>query len=304
MKIPINTLPLCLFILKGPLATCAFSVNPSSLQESPPIHHPRTTRRRRTNKKKDHDSVVISPLFYRLRDQYDTNTGIGPLHGLAGPGKLAGTQALIQALLQEHHDESSSSLLELLDNTRDPKMGTTPFHWAVCGMTTSLQGGGGSIQVCQWMIDRVFEEGGKDSVVKLCNLPCRTHHSTPLMYAAWGGNVRLCELLLDEGEADPMYADKRGQNALHWAAAAGHLKVCQYLAGKRYHQYFSSASALLLEEAEDDGAVQEQEGADSSSAKHMEHGPILETDNSGLTSLDYAIQYNRDDIIEWMMKVL
>lgn len=134
------------------------------------------------------------------------------------------------------------------------------------------------------MIDRVFEDGGKDAVVKLCNLPCWTHQSTPLMYAAWGGNLRLCELLVEEGDADPMYSDKRGQNALHWAAAAGHLNVCKYLAEERHRQFQASA----LEGGQDD----------------FNRGQVLEHDSSLLTPLDYAMQYDRKDIIEWMMNVL
>ncbi|CAJ1941351.1 unnamed protein product [Cylindrotheca closterium] len=220
--------------------------------------------------------------------EYDTNTGIGPLHWLAGRGQLAGTQSVVQALLQEHDE---SSLLELLDNTRDPKMGATPFHWAACGMNTSLQGGGGSIEVCRWIIDRVFEEGDKDALVKLCNLPCWTNQSTPLMYAAWGGNLKLCELLLEEGGADPMHADKLGQSALHWAAAAGHLSVCQYLAGECDRQLLSLASAPKAEQ-------------DASSAKDQIERQILEPDNSGMTPLDYAMQHDRKDVIEWMKKLL
>lgn len=72
--------------------------------------------------------------------EYDAHTGVGPLHWLAGRGELSGTKSLVQALLLEDND---SSLLDLLDNSRDPKLGATPFHWAACGMTTRVQGGGG-----------------------------------------------------------------------------------------------------------------------------------------------------------------
>lgn len=72
--------------------------------------------------------------------EYDPNTGVGPLHWLAGRGKLAGTQELVHVLEQEHDDPS---LLDLMDSTREPKMGATPFHWAASGMTTHAQGCGG-----------------------------------------------------------------------------------------------------------------------------------------------------------------
>jgi hypothetical protein len=67
--------------------------------------------------------------------------GLGPLHWTAGAGNLQGTQALVQVLQQE---EEASSLLDLLQNTRDPKEGATPFHWACSGMTTDYEGGGGT----------------------------------------------------------------------------------------------------------------------------------------------------------------
>lgn len=138
------------------------------------------------------------------------------------------------------------------------------------------------------MIDRVSEEGEKDGVTKLCNLQCYTDQSTPLMYAAWGGNLKLCQLLVEEGGADPLHTDKQGQNALHWAAAAGHLEVCQYLAGARYRE------SLLQASTEDEKELVE----------FLAHGQIMEHDIKGLTPLDYAIQYDHKDVIEWVMNVL
>lgn len=134
-------------------------------------------------------------------------------------------------------------------------------------------------------MDRVFEEGGKDAVKKLCNLQCLTYESTPLMHAAWGGNLKLVQLLVVEGQADPLYADKHGQNALHWAAAAGHLEVCKWLVEARYREALERATAEGEKEA-------------------LEHGRTLEPDNTGMTPLDYAIQYDRDNVVDWMMKVL
>ena len=109
------------------------------------------------------------------------------------------------------------------------------------------------------------------------------------MYAAWGGNCALCELLVEEGGADPMHENTLGQNALHWAAAAGHLEVCQYLVGARYRKMLSLAS---------------EDNDQNSLIETIHHGQILEEDQNGLTPLDYAIQYNRGDIVDWTMKVI
>lgn len=66
--------------------------------------------------------------------------GVGPLHWTAGAGNLKGAQAMVEALLQE---EEAVSLLDLLQITREPKEGATPFHWACSGVTKDGGGGGG-----------------------------------------------------------------------------------------------------------------------------------------------------------------
>lgn len=157
------------------------------------------------------------------------------------------------------------------------------------------------------MMNQVLDESNNDqsAVVRLCNLPSWTTQSTPLMYAAWGGreegkggsscssNLELCRLLVEQGGADPRQVNCNGQNALHWAAAAGHLDVCQYLAAERYRSSLSLAAAAA--------SLQED---DSSLAESIDHGCILEEDQFGRTPMDYAMEYDRRDVMEWMMKVL
>lgn len=112
------------------------------------------------------------------------------------------------------------------------------------------------------------------------------------MHAAWGGNVRLCELLIEQGGAKQLlYADKCGQNALHWAAAAGHLDVCQYLTGECHRHSLAQASTLVEEQDEESLTIL------------VGHDQILGPDSSGLTPRDYAKQYDRKDVVEWMTTV-
>lgn len=99
------------------------------------------------------------------------------------------------------------------------------------------------------------------------------------MYAAWGGCLEICKLLVERGDANPLHSNARGETALHWAAAAGHLGVCQYLVQQRYKEVLKSPEQL-------------------------EQGLTLQPDHQGQTSFDYAFEYGRNDVMHWMMQVL
>eukprot|EP00980_Cylindrotheca_fusiformis_P018729 scaffold6241_cov129-Cylindrotheca_fusiformis.AAC.6 len=192
--------------------------------------------------------------------------GISPLHWAAGAGNLQGVQSLTEALKKE---EEASSLLDLLQITREPKEGATPFHWSCSGMTTSCEGGGGSLDICRWMLEEQAKDGDAGSLVDLSNLPTWTSQSTPLMYAAWGGSLEICQLLIEQGGADPLHTNSRGETALHWAAAAGNLGVCQYLVRLGFENDVSS----------------------------------MQSDHHGQTPLDAAMAFDRPDVVDWMMKI-
>jgi ankyrin repeat protein len=117
------------------------------------------------------------------------------------------------------------------------------------------------------------------SLEELGNLPTWTDQSSPLMYAAWGGNLEICQLLVEQGGANPLHTNARGETAVHWAAAAGHLDVCQYLVQQRYQKVLESPQLL-------DQAL------------------TLQHDHQGQTPFDYAFEYDREDIMEWMMQLL
>lgn len=90
--------------------------------------------------------------------------------------------------------------------------------------------------------------------------------STPLMWAAWAGSIDVAELLIDAGCKIDHY-NNRKQNAAHWAAAAGQLAMCQLLWDKMGSDYFH------------------------------------QSDNDGKTPYDYAQQYNRAKVIQWLQTV-
>ena len=91
---------------------------------------------------------------------------------------------------------------------------------------------------------------------------CKTYKkSTPIMWASWAGSLSVVQLLVKHG-ADPRAHDSNGATAAHWASASGQLEVCRYL--------------------------------------HSLGADFLETDTTGHTPLDYAILYDRQDIIGWL----
>ena len=83
------------------------------------------------------------------------------------------------------------------------------------------------------------------------------------MWAAWSNSLRILDLLVVHG-ADPHAVNYMGANAAHWAAAAGHLDVCVYL-------YELGVDFLL-------------------------------TDRAGKTPMEYAAEYNRQDVLDWMLR--
>ena len=109
----------------------------------------------------------------------------------------------------------------------------------------------------------MLQEAGERRT-ELANQPTWTSKSTPIMWASWAGSLPIVDMLVVHG-ADADVQNSRGETAMHWAAAAGHLDVCQYLL--------------------------EQVGR-----THM----LKHKDQSGRTPLDYAELYNRQDIVEWI----
>jgi ankyrin repeat protein len=84
------------------------------------------------------------------------------------------------------------------------------------------------------------------------------------MWASLTDNLSVIELLVLHG-ADPHAVNGQGANAAHWAVSAGHLEVCQYL--------------------------------------HESHSvDFLLKDNYGKTPLDYALAYDRKDVIDWLVQ--
>ena len=82
------------------------------------------------------------------------------------------------------------------------------------------------------------------------------------MFAAWAGSLDVILLLLNAG-ADPRSVNSKQQNAAHYAAAAGHLSVCQNLYELLGDEFFSK-------------------------------------DADEKTPLDYAKLFDRRSVVEWL----
>jgi ankyrin repeat protein len=88
------------------------------------------------------------------------------------------------------------------------------------------------------------------------------------MWASWAGSISIVDLLVVHG-ADANVQNSRGETALHWAAAAGHLDVCQYL-----FDHLGGTSFLK------------------------------QPDQSGRTPLDYAKLYQRKEVVDWLTETI
>lgn len=125
--------------------------------------------------------------------------------------------------------------------------------------------------------------------------------TTPIMWASWAGNLPLVELLILHG-GDPWAAKdpKTNQTALHWAAGAGHVSVCEYLLSAM----LSSSSPSPVNSAEND--------TDHTTARNMtqdyhpeEQASILlvqAADTDGKSPLDYAQLNGHQKVIDWIIE--
>lgn len=75
----------------------------------------------------------------------------------------------------------------------------------------------------------LLREGGDGAGLRKWDLQtCDQHGSNALLWAAGGGHLETCQLLVAEG-LDPKSQQKDRRTALHWAARNGHLSVCRWL---------------------------------------------------------------------------
>jgi Ankyrin repeats (3 copies) len=185
--------------------------------------------------------------------------GVSPLFWAAGRSNVAGFQSLVKSISKEH--DYGEVIHDLLDMEREPKDGATALHWACCGVNKTYIGIGGSFDICQW----ILKYAGEDAQL-VVNMETMNTKSSPLMWAAWGGNLAIVDLLVIHG-ANLLHMDNNGRNALHWAAAGGHADVVDYL--------------LHARSVEDDSFR-------------------CKCDNDGWTPSDYAHLYGRTEVEDLM----
>mmetsp|Transcript_35423 Transcript_35423/g.79925 ORF Transcript_35423/g.79925 Transcript_35423/m.79925 type:complete len:447 (-) Transcript_35423:923-2263(-) len=150
-----------------------------------------------------------------------------PLHWTCGAGNLAAAKALARAHRAACHAAASADQVSLaplsMAELRDGR-GATVLHWAAAGIEggpTRPFGSGGHAAVVEWLVE---EQG--------CDPNAETQDgNTVLMWAAWGGDLKVVEMLVRFG-ADPHCANDNGCSAAHWAAGAKGdeaVAVCAYL---------------------------------------------------------------------------
>lgn len=252
--------------------------------------------------------ILIPLLLSHGANAFETDPkGASPLHWAAGNGNLPGVQSLFHSIWAERlpfsphpptqppplqclqqqvvyeedsqwHSPSNPMVVDILDEFREYKHGATPFHWACASVRSNYQDtrSDGSYDVCKYLL----EQAG-DRCTELANLPSTTagnHPSTPIMWAAWAGNLPIVELLVDHG-GDPFYLNpKSNQTAMHFAAASGRVEICEFLLSC-VQQENDSERKLILEEL------------------------LLNVpDIFDKTPLDYARENEHSEVVKWMME--
>ncbi|KIA75763.1 hypothetical protein HK57_00443 [Aspergillus ustus] len=160
-----------------------------------------------------------------------------PLHAAASAGDLSRLRALLDSNNHNHNHDP---------NTPDAS-GSTPLHmaanaghWAICrlllerGALPTIQNGHDSLPL------HLAAKQGHVEIVRLlleCDATAGTptanakskNQNTPLFYAAARGYAEIVSLLLDNGASSSVSWAPFGENALHVAAAGGHVAVCEGL---------------------------------------------------------------------------
>ena len=150
---------------------------------------------------------------------------ISGLHWTAATHNTGGLEVLIAAWCRERYPdlELGTAAKQILREVVTGKDGATVLHWAACGLGRNWIGTGGSIEICQYLLELV------DSNPALVDATTWNTGATPFMWAAWSGSIDVARLLVETGGSNPQYMNPQGQTAAHWAAAAGQLETCRYL---------------------------------------------------------------------------
>eukprot|EP00439_Symbiodinium_sp_Y106_P066892 s5413_g10.t7 len=140
--------------------------------------------------------------------------------------------------LQDHQrNKHSKAVTEALDVVHWSRLQLVPLRTSVAPKTPSKGGGGsGGTRVPLDEGLRLAAAGDVKALAALLRTRPRSwdletrdpHGSNALLWAAGGGHLETCQLLVAEG-LDPMSQQKDHRTALHWAARNGHLSVCRWL---------------------------------------------------------------------------
>ena len=233
------------------------------------------------------------------------NGGFRPLHFAAREGGIGAAEALLDAgagidavaadgktplnlaIYNGHYDLASLLIEAGAEVNRGDAEGFTPLFWAVDRRNMEWNPGFPWVQTADPMpLIRQLLEAGAEADVYVDNTPVsrrnfggspRISFATPLMRAAYSGDVDLVRLLLDHG-ADPLVRNSDNETAL--LAAAGYGWIDGYSQGRSNEERLATIRLLI------------ERGADVNFA--CDHGitPLMVAANFGVTEI---IQYLVDE---------
>jgi len=182
---------------------------------------------------------LVRYLIEHGANPYETDVrGASLFHWCAGSGNLDGLKELVDGC--DRLDlRIQARVRAIKNNTTPPNPGihaallwkasrddATPFHWAAAGAGPKEFGIGGSIDVCNYLLE-LCKEYPIISQRKLIDSLTRDDNSI-LMWAAWSRSLDIVKLLV-RNRADTKTANRNGCTVAHWACSGGDLSICQYL---------------------------------------------------------------------------
>ena len=182
---------------------------------------------------------LVKYLIVHGANPYETDVrGASLFHWCAGSGNLDGLKELVDGCdrldlrIQARGGSNDKTSPQnpgvhaalLWKASRDD---ATPFHWAAAGTGPKEFGIGGSIEVCNYLLD-LCKEYPIISQRKLIDSLTRDDNSI-LMWAAWSRSLDIVKLLVRNRAETTTKSNRNGCTVAHWACSGGDLSVCQYL---------------------------------------------------------------------------
>lgn len=146
------------------------------------------------------------------------------------------------------------------------------------------------------LIDNLASTENIDKKIQTERVAPTTNFWTPLCYASFIGNAKAVRLLIEKG-ADVHYRDSNGDTPLILAALTGNIEEIEILlrAGADIDEVDSNNRSALIHASIQGNLL---------TVKYLvENGCQLETKNEAFNALDFAIFYQQQDVVDYLVSI-